>query len=190
MKHSRRLRAAGAVAALAAAGAVATAGTVATADVAKGPEVGDSIKIKGNSKPRFVAPDVVAAGQELEIVNKSNPQAIGPHSFSLVEKEELPKGRDELRRCFKLKDVCKQIAASHGVFPPNDFEVDEPDVDNGLEGWDTRFEGSDHGDSWFTAQQDETTSRPVTAAPGNMWFMCVVHPDMRGKVEVEVIPSK
>jgi hypothetical protein len=182
MKNSRTIRVAGAVAALAAAGAVATAGTAATAEVAKGPP--NSIKIKGNVQPRFDAPETVIANQDLQIVNKTNPQAIGPHSFSLIEKSELPQGRDELKRCAKLRGICKHIANDHGVFPPNDFEVDEQDVENGDTGWDTRYTQSESGDSWITETKDETTSRQLTATTGNLWFICIVHPDMQEKIRV------
>jgi plastocyanin len=182
MKQRRTLRVAGAVAALAAAGAVATAGTVAAADVAKG--VDATIKIKGNAHPRFVAPDTVIAGSDLGIVNRTNPQVIGPHTFSLIEKSELPRTRDEFKRCARIRGICKQIANDHGVFPPADFEVDEPDVENGSTGWDTTYDGEDSGDSWLTENEDELAHRQVTADPGNLWFLCIVHPDMQGKVKV------
>lgn len=181
MTKSRTLRVAGTVAALAAVGAVVAGGTIATADVAKGPE--SVIKIKGNGHPRFDAPEEVPFGADLQIVNKTDPDKIGPHTFSLVEKEALPKGKDELKRCEKIKDVCKDIFNAHEiVFEP--FSVGEPNVENGVPGWDATFDGgSQEGDSWFTAEQDETTSRTV-ATPNTMRFLCIVHPDMQGKVKV------
>ena len=179
-KH-KTLRVAGAVAVLAAAGAVVAGGTVATADVAKGLE--GSIKMKGNNVPRFDAPETVEAGQDLQIVNKSNPQQIGPHTFSLVEKTALPRGRDELKRCGKLKGICKDIAVAHEI-DFQTFEIGEPNVERGAEGWDARFTGSEEGDTWYTETKDETTSRQVTAGAGNLWFMCAVHPEMQGKVKV------
>ena len=183
MKQARILRVAGTMAALAASGALLAGGSAATADVAaKG--VDSTIKIKGNAHPRFVAPETVFAGADLEIVNRTNPQAIGPHSFSLIEKSELPRTRDEFKRCAKLRGICKRIANDHGVFPPSDFTVDTPEVENGSTGWDTRYAPGTSGDSWLTEQEDETTSREVTADPGNLWFLCIVHPDMQDKVKV------
>ncbi len=182
MQTHKTLRLAGVVAALAAAGAVIAGGTVATANVDKG--LVSTIKIKGNNQPRFDAPETVTAGADLQILNKTDPQKIGPHSFSLVEKQALPRGRDELRRCGRLKGVCKDIVVAHEV-DLQTFEVGEPDVERGLEGWDAVFDGgSQEGDTWFTEAQNETTSRQVTAGAGNLWFMCVIHANMQGKVKV------
>lgn len=182
MNKHKTLRVAGMVAALAAVGAVLAGGTMATADVAKGP-VDNSIKIKGNNAPRFDAPEEVPFGVDLQIVNKTDPDKIGPHTFTLVAKSELPKGKDELKKCGQLKLICKKVAADHGVHPPSDFEIDDYDVDNGSEGWDTHYEGSTHGDSWLTETEGETTSRQLLAT-GTIRFMCVVHPEMQGKVKV------
>ena len=182
MKNAKSMRVAGAVAALAAVGAVAASGTVATAEVARGP-VDQSIEIRGNLNPRFDAPESIMFGTDLQIVNKTKPNKIGPHTFSLVEKDQLPKGKDELKRCSKLKDVCKDIAIAHEL----DFstgEIGEPNVERGLTGWDALFTGAEEGDTWFTSTKDETTSRQVTAAPGKLWFLCAVHPEMQGKIQV------
>ncbi len=45
--------------------------------------------VKGALK--FVAPKTVTQGDELEIVNETNPKQVGPHTFSLVTKGSLPK---------------------------------------------------------------------------------------------------
>lgn len=179
---------AGVVAALAAVSAVAVGGTASASDAAGKARIpGNSIKIKGNGHPRFDAPETVLAGQDLQIVNKTDPNLIGPHSFSLVEKPALPNNRDEIKKCERLKLVCKDIANAHEVeFPPNGPPtIGKYNVENGLEGWDATFDGGQvDGDSWFTETEDETTSRAVTAGPGNLWFMCVVHPHMQDKVKV------
>ena len=181
MKQVNALRAAAAIAALAATGALVAGGSAASADVAKGSDA--TIKIKGNGHPRFVVPESMDGGSTLGIVNRTNPDAIGPHTFSLVDRAELPRGIDELKRCGKIKGICKQIANDHGVFPPADFEIDEYDVENGATGWDTSYAGDTSGDSWFTETEDETTERQMLAT-GNVWFMCVVHPDMQGHIKV------
>jgi hypothetical protein len=187
MHKSKTVRVAGVVAALAATGAMVAGGTAATADESKGPVPGNSIKIKGNNHPRFDAPETVNALQDLQVVNKTNPGVIGPHTFSLIEKDQLPRNREQFKRCAKLRGVCKDIFNAHEV-DPQTFEVGERNVENGLVGWDARFTGDEPGDSWFTDEEGETTSRQVTATPGNLWFICIIHPDMQGKVKVVGLP--
>ncbi len=182
MKDSKTLRLAGAVAALAALGSILLGGTASAEESARGLDA--EIAIKGNNHPRFDGPETVEVGQQLEIVNKTDPDRIGPHSFSLFERSELPRGRDEMKRCGQIKGLCKRVANDHGVFPPNDFEVDNPVVDNGSAGWDTSYDRGVSGDSWLTQVEDETHSRAVTAAPGNLRYLCIVHPDMQGKIKV------
>ena len=182
-KHSK-LRLMGAAAALAALTVVAAGGPASAG--AKG-SVGPSIKIKGNNDPHFVAPDAIFAGQDLQIVNKTDLDAIGPHSFSLVTKDALPKTRKQMRRCAHFHRVCKDILIAHNV----DFEAGtfDADVENGSEGWDTPFDTVNDGDSWFTAAKDETTSRQVTAPGGTkLFFLCAIHPFMQGHIKVVSAP--
>jgi plastocyanin len=178
------LRFGGVLAALTALAVVGVGGSASAADTAKGPSLNPQVKIKGNGNPHFVAPEVVGIGQELEIVNRTDPTVIGPHTFSLVEKEALPKTNEEIEKCSNLKLVCKDIANAHKV-DPQTFAVEKPDVEKGFPGWDATFDGAQQkGDSWYTETQDETTSRQVSAGPGNLWFVCAVHPFMQGKVKV------
>ena len=46
-------------------------------------------EVKGALK--FVAPATVTQGDQLEIVNETNPKQVGPHTFSLVTKGSIPK---------------------------------------------------------------------------------------------------
>jgi hypothetical protein len=179
MKYSRTLRVAGAVAA---AGAVAMSGTAATADVDKR-LTSDSIKMKGDKQPRFDAPETVIAGADLQIVNKTNADKIGPHTFSLVEKDQLPKTVQEMKRCAKFRGVCKDIFNEHEVDPVT-FDVGVPNVENGAEGWDAHFDGENGGDTWYTGEEGDTTSRQVTAESNKIFFLCIVHPEMQGKSKV------
>jgi hypothetical protein len=181
LKTTSKVRILGATGALVALAAV-TAGGPASAG-AKG-LVGASIKIKGNKNPHFVAPETVAADQDLQIVNRTDPGEIGPHTFSLVTKDKLPRTRTQIRKCFHFKLICKDIVTAHEVGPPPDFPVGVPNVENGAEGWDASFDGDDFGDTWFTGEEDETTSRQVTAEGGKLFFLCAVHPFMQGKVKV------
>jgi hypothetical protein len=182
LKTASKVRILGVTGALVALAAV-TAGGPASAG-AKG-EIGNTIKIKGDRHPHFVAPDEVVTGQDLQIKNLTRPRQIGPHTFSLVTKDALPKGRDELRKCaLKGKLICGDIFEAHEVNFEAE-EVGEPNVENGSEGWDTPFDSVNPGDSWFTLHKDETTARQVTAPSGaKLFFMCAIHPDMQGKVQV------
>jgi hypothetical protein len=181
MTKRRTVRVAGVVAALAATGGLLAGGAAATAEEAKGPTVGTSIRIKNNDHPKFAAPEAVLAGADLQVINRTNPNRIGPHTFSLVERDQLPRTRDELKKCGNFKIVCKDIGIAHDAGPGG---VSIRDVENGAAGWDATFDGQSAGDSWYTDELDETTSRVVSAGPGNLWFMCAIHPDMQGKVKV------
>ena len=62
---------------------------------------------------QFVGPPTVHAGDELEIVNKTKPSQVGPHTFSLVTKGSLPKTPKARQLCFTPKHICQAIA--HGT---------------------------------------------------------------------------
>ena len=38
----------------------------------------------GKGGLRFEAPKTIASGEELEVLNQTNPKQVGPHTFSLV----------------------------------------------------------------------------------------------------------
>lgn len=187
LKKRNTLRVAGAVAALAAISVVATSGGAAASDSAKR---GDTavIEIKNNNHPKFVGPETVVQGTgTISVVNHTDPSKIGPHSFSLVEKSALPKNIDEFKDCGKLKPhtVCKNVFKAHDVGPPPDFPIGKPEVEKGDEGWDALFDDEHQkGDSFLLQAEDEETSRSVSADPGNLWYMCIVHPEMQGKIKV------
>ncbi len=63
---------------------------------------------------KFVAPDTVRSGADLRVINKTDPQVIGPHSFSLVQRSDLPKTRRARRACFAPGHICREIAKWHG----------------------------------------------------------------------------
>jgi hypothetical protein len=185
LKKASKLRLAGATAAVVALVVVAVGGT-ASAGAAPEKGVPTVIKIKGNDNPHFVAPDTVPAGSELEIENLTKPNKIGPHTFSLVTKDQLPRGKEEFKKCENGKLICADIIEAHDVdFSQRPPIVHEPIVENGDTGWDESFDGTDPGDSFYTETKDETHSRTVQAQAGNTFrFMCVVHPFMRGKIDV------
>ena len=131
----------------------------------------------------FQGPRKVSSGSKLSVINATDPKKVGPHTFSLFEKELVPKGKEEIKDCFKFKsEVCLDVAKAHKV----DFKkesVGKPDVDHGKKGWDSAF-GS-KGDTWFTFEETEEVERKVSAKPGErLFYVCVIHPDMQGKLKV------
>ena len=147
----------------------------------------DQVKIeltKGNLK--FVAPATVAYGDQLEIVNETNPKQVGPHTFSLVTKGSVPKTASARKNCFTPKHICLAIAKWHG-FNSKSEKISINPAKAGAEGWSTMGNAtSKKGDSWFTGEKKGTSfAQQVTAAPGTtLYFMCAVHPWMHGQVTV------
>jgi plastocyanin len=131
----------------------------------------------------FDYPKTISKGQRLTIVNRTNPKKVGPHTFSLVLKPNLPKSKKERKSCFD-GSICFLIAMAH-KFDPKTEKVHKKVVEVGRKGWDTSF--GKKGDSWFTGEKKKgtRTSRKVSAAAGTtLYFMCAVHPGMQGKIKV------
>jgi hypothetical protein len=150
------------------------------------------IKQKPNGEPYFKVPNHgnIPPGN-LEIVNKTNPHKIGPHTFSLVTADSVPKGRDEIKACAKLKPdtICQAIADWHEVtFGESDFHVGKKSVEAGNPGWDTEGDLNNTGDSQFFLKKDDDFSRPTSVSPPTtLHFMCAVHPEMHGKVTIGAV---
>ena len=134
---------------------------------------------------RFEAPKTIIAGEELEVLNQTNPKQVGPHTFSLVTKGSIPKTPKARQTCFTPKHICMAIAHWHGT--NGNGPVTKNPVKAGAAGWDTLGSVTKTGDSWFTGEKKSGTSytQPVTAAPGTtIYFMCAIHPFMHGSIEV------
>jgi hypothetical protein len=131
----------------------------------------------------FEGPRKVEAGSQLDIVNKTDPEQVGPHTFTLVEKDELPQTKDEIKQCEHVKsEFCANIVKKHKA-DPKTGEIGKPSLDYGKKGWDTEF--GKKGDSWVTVEQDESQARKVSAKPGTtLYYFCLVHPFMQGKIKV------
>jgi hypothetical protein len=158
------------------------------------PETGttDVIKIElTKGKLKFVAPETVAYGDELEVENTTNPKQVGPHTFSLVTKGSIPKTANARKNCFTPKHICLAIAEWHG-FNPKTETISKNPAKAGPEGWSTMGNATGKkGDSWFTGEKKKGTSitQQVTAEPGTtLYFQCAVHPWMHGKVTVTPAP--
>jgi hypothetical protein len=139
----------------------------------------------GKGGLKFVAPQTIVSGQELTVLNKTNPRRVGPHTFSLVTKGSIPKTPRARQRCFVPKHICAAIAKWHGVKGNGPVKVNPAEA--GLEGWDTLGNLTKAGDSWFTGNKPGATiTQKVSAAPGTtIYFMCAIHPWMHGKIAVQ-----
>ena len=179
-----RLRRVGALVAVTAIGATGLASVGASADTSA-ERAGGSATIKMKQQGRqlfFSGPNTVRRGAALRVVNKTDPQMIGPHTFSLVRKAKLPETERQMQRCGQGKlRVCKRVARAHrvsrqGVVRRNPAFAGDP-------GWDKAF--GRRGDSWVSQEQDEEFGQRVSAKSGKrLFFLCVVHPEMQGKIKV------
>ncbi len=145
--------------------------------------------VKG--KLKFVYPKTVTRGDQLEIVNATNPRQVGPHTFSLVQPGLVPKTKPQRQNCFTPKHICLAIAHWHGVPGDGNGPPKINPVDAGAEGWSTMGNLKRKGDSWFTGQEPKASiTESVTAKAGTtLYFICAVHPWMHGKVKVLSQPT-
>jgi hypothetical protein len=143
-------------------------------------------EVKGALK--FVAPAAVYQGEDLTFLSETNPRKVGPHTFSLVTKEVLPKTKNARKNCFTPKHICLSIAKWHELNPKTG-KIGLTTVDAGPEGWSTLGNNSKEGDSWFSGETKAGTSitKTVTADPATtpeLYFFCAIHPAMQAKTKV------
>jgi hypothetical protein len=172
---------------LAVSAAALTLAFVGTAAAATPTGVTDVISMDlTKGKLKFTGPESVTVGDQLEIVNKTNPRQVGPHTFSLVTKGSLPKTPKARKGCFAPKKICLAIAIWHG-FNPKTEQITKNPAKAGPAGWSTAGNAtSKKGDSWFSGEKKGGHfSQEVTAEAGTtLYYMCAVHPWMQGKVNV------
>lgn len=146
--------------------------------------------VKG--KLLFDAPKTIVAGEDLKVLNKTNPRQVGPHTFSLVTQGSLPKTPKARQLCFTPKHICMSIAKWHGVKGNGPVKVNP--VETGVAGWDTLGNLNKEGDSWFTGNKPKTSiTQPVSvdtsAGPSRIYFLCAIHPEMQGSINVLPAPA-
>jgi hypothetical protein len=149
----------------------------------------NTVYIKDGKKGlRFVAPEFIYSGEELTVLNTTNPRKVGPHTFSLVEQSQIPKTPKARQTCFTPKHICMAIAHWHGV---KHGKVTKNPAKAGEPGWDTEGNLTKKGDSWFTGEKPNATITQVVSAPGGttITFMCAIHPWMHGSIEVRPGPT-
>jgi hypothetical protein len=135
-------------------------------------------------KLTFVGPKTVTEGDELEIVDKTNPQKVGPVTFSLVRSGYLPKTRHAQAICFTPGHICWSIAEWQGVHGEGVPTINPAAA--GSPGWDTMGTTSAPGDSWYSGtERGGRFAQEVTAKAGTrLWFMDAIHPWLRGTIKV------
>jgi hypothetical protein len=148
--------------------------------------------VGGRGNFRFVGPKTVVQGEELRIVNLTNPHQVGPHTFSLITPGLLPKTPRARQLCFSEGHICKAIAEWHGAI--GDGPPAETLAQTGAEGWDTMGSVTQKGDSWFSGEKRgasivQQVSATTTGVPTTLYFICAIHPWMQGSITVLPPPS-
>ena len=124
----------------------------------------------------------VRSGGTLHVVNTVATE--GPHTFSVVKKNELPRTAAQTFGC----KICNKTAQELGVTDPNDPNA-QPKfqyAENGV-GQDTPPNVDRPGDTGVTGpgKKGESIDLKVTAKKGTtLYFMCAIHPWMQAKVIV------
>lgn len=170
---------AGLVAALGS-GSPASAGEGAQAAAAGTKTISMRIDARGQ---RFTGSSQVKSGDLLRIRNLSG-AAHGGHTFTLVASNVLPRSpRAQGDACFE-GGICGVAAMAHEV-DEKTFEFGQLLVEAGQPGWDKRFSRvAKQGDSWYSQTRNEI-KQVVSAKPGTVLrYMCIVHPNMQGKIKV------
>lgn len=135
----------------------------------------------------FEAPKTIVNGEELAVVNTTNPKKVGPHTFSLVTKESIPTTAKGRQICFTPHHICKAIAGWHGVKGNGPVKVNPAEA--GPEGWSTLGSLTKKGDSWFTGTKpgssfEQEVNVDTSAGATRIYFMCAIHPWMHGTINV------
>jgi hypothetical protein len=179
-----------AIAALGVATVVPTLATGATSGTPPPPGATvDVLKIAGGFSKgnllHFENPPAVHTGDYLEIDNTTKPRQVGPHTFSLVTKNSVPKTKHARKVCFTPNHICKEIAKGLGVKGNGPPTINPSEA--GLPGWDTEGTKSTVGDTWFTGNKPNTSFVQIVSAPAGttLYYMCAIHPFMKGKITVQ-----
>ncbi len=122
----------------------------------------------------------VKSGGTISIVNLA--ASDGPHTFSVVNKGDLPRTTNQINRC----KICRTIATEFGANPQSNAPPKFLFVNNGT-GTNTAPNIDGPGDMAFIAPtQKAKVTLKVTAKPGTtLYFMCAVHPWMQAKLVVQ-----
>jgi hypothetical protein len=126
----------------------------------------------------FTGSALVSRGARLTVRNASDPQRVGPHTFSLVRSGLVPRTRRQLRVC----SLCSSISRAHR-YQPRTRNIRRPRVEVGPSGWGQSFGRT--GDSWYVERRGRRHTRRVLAPVGTrLTYFCGVHPRMWGTIRV------
>jgi hypothetical protein len=97
----------------------------------------------------------------------------------------VPKTDKKRKACGRLQGICGKVAKAHQINPET-FKVGRPLVRAGKPGWNKVFTTRGNGDTWYSETDGETFSQRVSrsAAGKTLSYVCVVHPEMQGKIKV------
>jgi plastocyanin len=114
----------------------------------------------------------IKSGGKLTLKNKS----VQPHTFSIVQKKDLPKNLKQIFNCGAPGTICETIFTAFA--PDPDGNPTKPVVDVGSPGIDQA------GDE-LSLNPKSTTKVDVSAKKGTtLYFMCGIHAWMQGSLKV------
>ncbi len=175
-----------AVAILVALGAMGTATAVGAAPAKVTVKSKTSFKFKAN---RYIQDGLrwakdsytVRSGGIVHVVNGDGSE--GPHTFTVLAKKDVPKTAKTLFNC----KACNKLTKAHGADPETEAPPTFPFLENGV-GQATPPSLDRPGDSGVTGEgkKGESIDFTVTAKAGTtLYFICLIHPWMQSKVEVQ-----
>ena len=186
LKRASKVRLGIAVTALGALTAAVGGGAATASPDAKAADVAVITAEKEGKKLFFEGPKTVERGQVLKFKSKTDLRKVGPHTLSLATPNTFPKTREEIKECAKEgTGICGAIFGWHEV-DPETFEVGVKTVEAGKPGWDAEGNLKREGDSSYLEREGSSFKQKVTAKEGTtLSYICVVHPNMQGKIKVE-----
>ncbi len=125
----------------------------------------------------------VASGGTIHVVNLAAGE--GPHTFTIVRKQDAPKTGLQILNC----RICNALGKAHGANPQSDQPPKFPFLENGV-GQQTPPNVDKPGDSGITGKgkRGESINLTVTASSGTkLWMICLIHPWMQAEIDVTCV---
>lgn len=155
------------------AGAALLAGALAAAAPAAGGQAPETaakptkLVAKENQRGFAFKPDdpSVRSGGELALKNRTSEE----HTFSVVKRRDLPETGREMQRCFREGNICRRLFEAHD-------EGTTQLVDRHKKGFDRPIDS--------IIFDDPTTVDVSAGANRRLHFICAIHPEMQGALDV------
>lgn len=122
----------------------------------------------------------VRSGGTVTVINNAPNE--GPHTLSVVKKKDLPRTAQQAFNC----KICETLGKAHGADPESNAPPTFPFLEDGV-GQATPPNLDKPGDSGVTGEgkKGEKITFKVTAKKGSkLYFMCIIHPWMMGRIDV------